>query len=476
MVWLVVASLFFYGWWNPIYLPLLMLIAGFTYWVGARLSVAPSRWLLTLGISVDLGALGYFKYAGFFVNNAAALAGTDWTIGTIILPLAISFFTFQKIAYLIDSYEGLTKGYSLLEFILFVSFFPQLIAGPIVHYKEILPQFRLPETFRLSAGNMAVGITIFAFGLFKKAVLADGIAVYATPVFIAADAGADPDFLTAWGGALAYTFQLYFDFSGYSDMAIGAARMFGIVLPMNFNSPYKSLNIIDFWRRWHMTLSRFLREYLYISLGGNRKGAARRYVNLFLTMLLGGLWHGAGWTFVFWGALHGVFLTINHAWRRIVPERIAAMRFYDSMAWLLTFTVVVLAWVPFRAQTIDGAGRMLSGMFGLNGFSLPNAIIARLGGLRDVLDGIGVTANLGGGEAFTATWLWIPALFILAAFAPNTQEIMGRMQPALGFDAADTARRLAWRPGPGWAAISGIAAAFGILALSQVSEFLYFQF
>ncbi|BBE35469.1 MBOAT family O-acyltransferase [Sphingosinicella microcystinivorans] len=475
MGWLVAVSLFFYGWWNPAYLPLLIGIAAFNYVVGRALSRRPSRWLLGLGIAVDLGTLGYFKYAGFFVSTVDSLTGADWAIGPIVLPLAISFFTFQKIAFLVDSHRGLARDVGPLEYALFVAFFPQLIAGPIVHYRDVVPQFRLSETFRPIAENFAVGITIFAIGLFKKAVLADGIAVYATPVFDAAEAGRSPDLLTAWSAALAYTFQLYFDFSGYSDMAIGAARLFGIRLPLNFNSPYKAANIIDFWRRWHMTLSRFLRDYLYVPLGGNRKGRARRHANLLATMLLGGLWHGAGWTFVVWGALHGAFLIVNHAWRRFVPAALAGARLYPAAAWLLTFLVVVAAWVPFRAPTLDGAVRILAGMAGLNGVSLPAALFARLGPLRSGLETLGVEASVGGGGVFVATWLWIIILFALARFAPSTQQIMGRYRPGLGFEAA-VAVRLSWRPAVRWAMFTGALAAAGLLALNQVSEFLYFQF
>jgi D-alanyl-lipoteichoic acid acyltransferase DltB (MBOAT superfamily) len=473
-VWLIAASIFFYAWWNPVYVPLLGALMLFTYAVGKRLSARPSRAMLTFGVAVLLAVLGYFKYANFFVANVDALTGADWTVGTIVLPLAISFFTFQKIAYLVDSYRGLTRDTRPLEFTLFVVFFPQLIAGPIVHWKEILPQFRVPEAYRVQAENIAVGLAIFALGLFKKAVLADGIAVYATPTFAAADAGGSPDFLAAWSAALAYSFQLYFDFSGYSDMAIGAARLFGIVLPLNFNSPYKAANIIDFWRRWHMTLSRFLRDYLYIALGGNRRGPTRRHANLLATMLLGGLWHGAGWTFVLWGGLHGAFLVINHLWRGIVPGRVATHRLYLFAAWKLTFLAVVVAWVPFRATTLDGAGRMLAGMAGLNGVSLPDAIARAVGG-AERLATVGVGVTLGGGGAFVAVWSWIAALALLAFLAPNPQQLLADRRPALDLDLVAPSR-WRWRPSPAWAyAMAGVFA-LGILALTQVSEFLYFQF
>ncbi len=475
MGWLIAASIFFYGYWKLDYVPLLAAVMVFTFVVGRRLATRPSRLLLAFGVAVVLGVLAYFKYAGFIVANFAALAGGDYQLGHIVLPLAISFFTFQKIAFLVDSQKGLTRGVKFLDFTLFVTFFPQLIAGPIVHWREMVPQFGAPSMFRPRAENFAVGLTIFAIGLCKKAVLADGIAAYATPVFGAAATGAHPDLVTAWGGALSYTFQLYFDFSGYSDMAIGAARLFGIVLPLNFNSPYKAENISDFWRRWHMTLSRFLRDYLYIALGGNRHGTARRYLNLFATMFLGGLWHGAGWQFALWGALHGVYLGINHAWRAVVPAAIAATRGYRLAAWALTFLVVAIAWVPFRAADLASAGRMLDGMAGANGVSLPAAMAARFGPLGPALHRAGVGFDLGGGAQLALTWGWIAALFAIARFCPNTQEIMGRFSPALDFVARGPIRPQ-WRPSTRWAWASAAIAVLGVLSLTRVSEFLYFQF
>ncbi len=473
---LIAASMFFYGWWNPIYLPLLAVIMIFNYGVGQRLLANPRKWLLALGISVDLAVLGYFKYANFLVENYGALTGTHWTIGHIMLPLAISFFTFQKIAFLVDSYKGLTRGYGFIEYSLFVAFFPQLIAGPIVHYREVLPQFRDEKTYKFSSENLAVGLAIFALGLAKKTVFADSIAVYADPLFTSAAAGAHPDFLTAWSGMLTYALQLYFDFSGYSDMAIGAARLFGVRLPQNFNSPYKSQSIVDFWRRWHMTLSRFLREYLYISLGGNRKGPVRRQINLMLTMLLGGLWHGAGWTFVLWGGLHGSYLVINHLWSGVRPKSWTDSRFYRGLAWALTFTVVLLAWVPFRATSMAATKAILAGLGGLNGLAVPGALFARLGGLATFLEAYGVTSSSVGGAAFIAVWMWIALLLPIALFAPNTQSIMGGFRPTFDFEAKNRARRLRWAPTQCWAMAFALISVAGLLAVNRVSAFLYFQF
>jgi len=342
----------------------------------------------------------------------------------------------------------------------------------------MMPQFQEARTYRLNLEDVAVGLTIFFIGLFKKTVIADGVAPYASPLFL--DPGS-PDLLAAWGGALAYTFQLYFDFSGYSDMAIGLSRVFGVKLPLNFDSPYKAVNIIDFWRRWHMTLSRFLRDYLYISLGGNRKGVARRYLNLFLTMLLGGLWHGAGWTFVIWGALHGAYLVVNHGFRaireRLGGDRKRSTRLGRAVARTTTFVAVVVGWVFFRATSFDDAISILRGMAGLNGVSLPAALASYLDpSLRTTLEHWGVAFPLGGGSRFLFQYLWIIALFPLAMLAPNTQEILGRFQPALDFRREGVTSSLAWRPTPAWAGFVAVVTACGLLSLTRVSEFLYYQF
>ncbi len=497
IAWLVLASLFFYGWWNPAYLLLIIASMLVNFGIGKALSKTHgstggrSKLLLTLGIALNLGVLGYYKYAGFFIENLNAIAGIDYHLKTIVLPLAISFFTFQQIAYLVDAYRGITKEYRFSHYALFVTFFPQLIAGPIVHHNEMLPQFARREALRASLSNICIGLSIFAIGLFKKAVLADGIANYGTTVFDSAANGSELAFFGAWGGALAYTMQLYFDFSGYSDMAIGGARIFGIRLPLNFHSPYKATNIVEFWRRWHMTLSRFLRDYLYIPLGGNRKGKIRRYINLITTMLLGGLWHGAGWTFVIWGALHGSYLIINHAWIHArealgLPRHAEPSRMDKSLSWLLTFLAVVVGWVFFRANDLDSAMAILRGMSGMNGVALPNAILLRLGEIGDWLASIGIHPRLGGGSEFTLTYLWVISLLTIALFAPNTQQIMANFEPALTpypsngryqINPIDKLESLAsWRPSARWAVITGVIAALGVLALSSVSEFLYFQF
>lgn len=497
ITWLVLASLFFYGWWNPIYVPLIVASMLINFGIGRRLGRhanqdrrVGARVLLSLGIAINLGLLGWYKYANFGVDTLNSALGTDFHLHTIVLPLAISFFTFQQIAYLVDAYQGITREYRFSHYLLFVTFFPQLIAGPIVHHKEMLPQFLRAETLRPHIANIAIGGTIFAIGLFKKTVLADGVAVYATPVFDRAAAGDLLTFFEAWGGALAYTWQLYFDFSGYSDMAIGAARLFGIRLPQNFHSPYKATSIIEFWRRWHMTLSRFLRDYLYIPLGGNRRGSVARYRNLMLTMLLGGLWHGAGWTFVIWGALHGGYLAINHLWHRVTPKISPRLLLPGAaarlLAWGVTFAAVVVGWVFFRAADVETALRMLAAMSGLNGVELPNAIAASLGTLWPVLSSLGMETYLGGGSIFLSTWSWVLALLPIVLMAPNSMQLMARFAPVLDCYTEGTEHELRllprrmptlqWRPSIAAAVATGACAGLAVLAMSRVSEFLYFQF
>jgi alginate O-acetyltransferase complex protein AlgI len=481
---LALASLFFYGWWNWAYVPLLLASAGFNYGCGVQLArlvrtrrASAAGALFAFAIAANLLLLGYYKYANFFLGILGSVTGDATSVGQIILPLGISFFTFTQIAFLADVYRGYAKEYNPIHYGLFVTYFPHLIAGPILHHKEMMPQFQEERTYRLNLEDVAVGLTIFFIGLFKKTVIADGVAIYASPLFVHPVA---PDLLAAWGGALAYTFQLYFDFSGYSDMAIGLSRLFGVKLPLNFDSPYKAVNIIDFWRRWHMTLSRFLRDYLYISLGGNRKGSLRRYVNLFVTMLLGGLWHGAGWTFVLWGGLHGLYLIVNHGWRALREHfgqhAESATPFGRAIARSITFVAVVIGWVFFRAASLDDALAILRGMAGFNGISLPATLATYLSPtLRAALDRVGFAFPLGGGSRFVFQYLWIFVLLPLVMFAPNTQEILGRFQPALNFRQTG-AVRLSWRPSPGWAAIVATVSACGLLSLTRVSEFLYYQF
>jgi alginate O-acetyltransferase complex protein AlgI len=474
---LIISSLFFYAWWQPKYLLLLGASIVGNFYIARAIYRYQKNWLTTLGVCLNLAVIGYYKYSVFFVNNLAGLTGADWQIEQILLPLAISFFTFQQIAYLIDVKRHQVIEPSLGNYVLFVCFFPQLIAGPIVHHSEMMPQFR--EQLKISSGHFAVGFSIFTIGLFKKTVLADGIAEYANPVFALADQGAALDFFTAWGGALAYTFQLYFDFSGYSDMAIGIALLFGIALPLNFNSPYKALNIVDFWRRWHITLSRFLRDYLYISLGGNRFGFIRRYSNLMITMVLGGLWHGAGWNFLIWGALHGSYLVINHSFSHVRQRYLSFIgeRWFAPVAWALTFLAVIVGWVFFRAVSLDGALHMLSAMTGMQGVSLPAGIVAQLGFLAPLFEWFNIQSYLGGGMVFIETWLWIAALLTMSVMLPNVLQLFYHALPEpTKKGAATSLSAIKWQPSAAWAGFISILFIIAVSTLGRVSDFLYFNF
>ena len=431
-VWLVLASLFFYAYWDINYLPLILGSIFFNFAIGTWLSRAHQQSLreplkphpgidrklvLATGILANLLLLGYYKYTDFLLGNVNFVFGTSYALPQILLPLAISFFTFTQIVYLVDSYRGETSQYDLLNYSLFVTFFPHLIAGPIVQHRQIMPQFASRWTLVQRSSHIQKGLFIFAVGLFKKVVIADSFAVWATAGF---DGGQPLGFFAAWATTLSYTFQLYFDFSGYCDMAIGASLLFNIWLPINFNSPYKALDIQDFWRRWHITLSSFLRDYLYIPLGGNQLGAFRTYLNLFITFLLGGLWHGATGMFVIWGALHGGAIVINRFWRqyrRPLPP---------ALAWLLTFVFVSVAWVFFRARTMDDAKRVLRGLidfrsaFGQTVESLPTLDLAWGGWLSDALLTFLPTGLVGNIPAYLA---------IIVAFAvigqKNSMEIAG---------------------------------------------------
>jgi len=349
---LVVSSLFFYAWWNIMYLPLILISIIFNYILAKK--VIANKKLLTFGVILNLILLGYFKYVDFFIENLNFLIDSEMPLLKLALPLAISFYTFQQIAYLVDSYRGETQEYDFLDYSVFVTFFPQLIAGPIVHHSEMMPQFAQLKNKVMQYDNIAVGLFVFTIGLFKKVVIADSFAVWATQGF---DMERNLTMLEGWMTSLSYTFQLYFDFSGYTDMEIGIALLFNIILPINFNSPYKAKNIQDFWRRWHITLSRFLKEYIYIPLGGSRQGDIRTYLNLFMTFLLGGIWHGAGWTFIVWGALHGMALMIHKAWGKL---RISMPMF---LAWFITFNFINISWVFFRATSFDSALKVLHAMF-----------------------------------------------------------------------------------------------------------------
>jgi D-alanyl-lipoteichoic acid acyltransferase DltB (MBOAT superfamily) len=492
ILWLVITSLFYYSLWNPAYLWLISASIVFNFGIGIILSKQLSRSkfskkiILASGITINLSFLGYFKYTNFFLENINSLLGQATHFETTILPLAISFFTFQQIAYLVDTYEGKVHEYSFLHYCLFITFFPKLISGPIAHHKEMMPQFELDSTYKLSSENIAVGMTIFLIGLFKKVVLADGVSVYSSPVFEAAEHGVLLTFIEAWGCALAYTFQIYFDFSGYSDMAIGLGRMFGIRIPLNFHSPYKSLNIIEFWRRWHITLSRFLRDYLYIPLGGNRRGTYRRYLNLMTVMILGGLWHGAGWTFVAWGTLHGLYLVINNSWRSV---RRSLGYDTDRSTWwgrrlsqAVTFTSVVFAWVLFRAESFKGAQTIFNGMLGSNGFVIPETYLGdfnQIYAIRSLFISIGwefrnIIFFHGMAEAFS-----LLLLFLISIGGPNTEQIMLRYHSACEFYRVQVKawrwNFVRWRPNIMWFVFILSITVFSIYRMMSYGyeEFIY---
>jgi alginate O-acetyltransferase complex protein AlgI len=407
---LITASLLFYAWWDVRYVPLLAGLAVATWGLGRLHLIWPRAVLPVAGVVLNLGALAWFKYADFIGANLAWLAGQRWTPLHVVLPLGISFFVFQKISYLIDVKRGDRHEYRFLDFCLFVSFFPQLIAGPLVRHNEIIHQFhadpRGPERWE----NLSRGLVLFLIGMAKKLAIADTVSPGADALFAAAH-GSVPNAAAAWAAAVGYTLQIYFDFSGYSDMAIGLARMFGLRLPMNFDAPYRAVSIRDFWRRWHMTLSRLLRDYLYIPLGGNRCGPARQALNVVLTMLLGGLWHGANWTFVVWGGLHGLALAANGLWHR------AGLRMPTPLGWALTTLFVVVAWVPFRAPDWTTAGHMLAGMAGFGGLgpvAYPQGWVIGLGA---VLALIGPTSQQVAFERWLRPTSWIAVPLALAMVA-----------------------------------------------------------
>ncbi len=481
LAWLIAASTLFYGWSHPEHLALLIGSILVNFAIGRKLRSRPSRPLLAAGIVLNLLLLGYFKYANFLLDTLTGLTGTDLRIGAILLPLAISFFTLQQVAYLVDAYRGEIEEHGLLRYGLFVALFPQLIAGPIVYFREMYPQLKDRRIVRWEPDNLSIGLTIFSIGLFKKVVIADSLALYVDPVFAYAELGRALTVLEAWAAAVTYGLQIYFDFSGYTDMAIGIARMFGLRLPENFNSPYKARNIIDFWRRWHMTLSRFFRDYLYIPLGGSRAGRTRQFVNLMLTMLIVGLWHGAAWTFVVWGAIHGLYLLIAHAWLQI-KERFkwVSGRRSGALGWVAvatTFAAVTVAWVFFRSESFGGATVMLMAMFGQNGLALPRSYegyLNALGGIGTILSGLGVRFTdlevFFGGEQL----LWLVPLLMLVWLMPNTREIVseqvgGRAEP------------VRWLTPQFWPSLRcgvyvGSLTMLALASMTRISEFIYFRF
>jgi alginate O-acetyltransferase complex protein AlgI len=479
--WLVLASGIFYASWKPVYLLLIVASVVVNFLLGKRLARAdPGRvrhWL-AIGVGFNLGLLGYFKYTGFFLDGLNALGLWLIPIPEITLPLAISFFTFQQIAYLVDVSRGDCREYQFHHYVLFVMFFPQLIAGPIVHHKEMMPQFDSLRPRAEVSTDFSVGFTLIAIGLFKKVVLADSLGEIVDPVFAAAGNGQSLSQVDALLGTFGFSFQIYFDFSGYSDIAIGSARLFGIRLPENFRSPYKSASMIEMWRRWHMTLSRFLRDYLYIALGGNRHGTLKRYRNLMITMLLGGLWHGAAWTFVFWGGLQGIYLCINHGWRAMAKRVTIINRLqrpvFAPLFILLTFTAWAIAFVLFRADSTATAWSIIeTGFLGLSG----NKSLLLSGVLSDSL--IREAALLVGTRLppYTEIYLLLVASAAICWLLPNSQEFLADYRPTL-VEGEVTLRRpvIRWQPGLLNAAITAALFTISVLSITSMSRFIYFQF
>ncbi|MFD2614005.1 MBOAT family O-acyltransferase [Paenibacillus gansuensis] len=449
-LWLAACSLFFYSYWDVKYLPLILCSILFNFLIGTTLTKTAEKpdsqrkWILITGIVVNVSLLIYYKYADFFITNINTVAGTQLTLLKLILPLGISFFTFTQIAYLVDAYRRQVKEYNFINYVLFVTFYPHLIAGPILHHKEMMPQFADRENKRFNMNNASLGIFIFVLGLCKKVVIADNFAPIATNGF---NQAASLGFVESWVTSLAYTLQLYFDFSGYSDMAIGIALLFNVRLPINFDSPYKALSIQDFWRRWHMTLSRFLRDYIYIPLGGNRKGPFRTYFNLAATFIIGGIWHGAGWTFIVWGVMHGGGQVIHRLWGKL------GIHMPKWLAWFITFQFINVTWVFFRAENLTQAMNVLKGMAGLHGMDLPSFFATRLN--LASLKSYGVEF-----AAVSPLKLAMIALFVLVCVLfKNTNQLSDNMKPK-------------------WSTAIVLAAVFvySLLNFNQISEFLYFNF
>lgn len=503
------ASLFFYGWWYPPYLALISISIIVNYLLGNFLqnTTTGKRWkylLLLTGIFVNLGFLGYYKYGGFLVDIFNDISNRNITWINVSLPLAISFFTFQQITYLIDSSAGTVKKSTFLEYVVFVTFFPQLIAGPIVHHKEMMPQFASIFT-GLNRRNLQIGLTLFTIGLFKKAILADSIAEYVSPIYDEASVN-NISFLQAWIAGVGFTLQIYFDFSGYSDMALGAARMFGIILPINFNSPLKAHNIIDFWSRWHITLTRLLTDYIYTPLAikatRNMSLLSFRYrflrktyefvsiltIPTLITMLISGIWHGSGYKFVIFGLLHGLYLVINHLWRQLLPKSISKNTWFNScfkpISLLLTLTSVSIGMFYFRADSAITATNMFASMLGVNGISIPEGIFVHLGSLKTIITDLGVSIDTTAGSAITYGILYCLALLGISIFMPNSLDIMKCYNPALGFTESSNdainlriiSNMLVWQPTRNWGIFTGILLAIGVLSLQEFSVFLYWQF
>jgi D-alanyl-lipoteichoic acid acyltransferase DltB (MBOAT superfamily) len=507
-LWLIAVSFVFYGWWNPVFVPLLVLSMAANYGLSLLIGATERHprlqiWVLATGIAANLGALCYYKYLAWLIGLLNTTAGAQLGVSGIVLPLGISFFTFTQLGYLIDCKQGVAKDRGCLDYLVFVTFFPHLIAGPILHNGDMMPQFATQATYRFSGENLAVGLGMFALGLLKKCLLADPVGTIVPAGFTHP---ADLHLFAAWQVALSYSLQLYFDFSGYSDMAIGLARMFNLRFPLNFNSPYKAASVIDYWQRWHMTLTRYLMTYLYnpIALGIARRRMTQGYglsravyatqsgfaslvlLPIFVTMSIAGIWHGAGAQFLVFGLLHAVYLSINHAWRifgcrRI--HRIAPGHTAHVASVLLTYLCVLVGSVFFRAPSVTAALTMLAGMLGLHGIGpglpVPDLHVGEVGGaLGAAMRAHGIIAPARWQDSVHTLQAvgGLACLYATVWFLPNTQEIFVRAAPTLDKIAAGPITWLQWQSTLPWAVALGCASALGWFAVGGTGEFLYFQF
>jgi D-alanyl-lipoteichoic acid acyltransferase DltB (MBOAT superfamily) len=467
-------SLFFYAWWKPpfVLLPLVSIICNF--WLARQIlevDQKTARAYAACGVVANLLVLGYFKYFDFLISIFE-----QRNPGITDVPLALSFTTFVQIAFLIET-SRYPAVISLPRYAMFVSFFPHLIAGPIVRWSELGPQIADSSRYRFDWGNFARGITVFCLGLSKKVLFADGLAAHVAPVFDAAAKGSPVSAIAAWGASVAYSLQLYFDFSGYSEMAIGIGLLFNLRLPLNFAAPFRATSVIDLWRRWHITLSRFLRDFVYVPMGGSECGEMRRAINLFVTMVLGGLWHGANWTFIAWGTLQGILLTFNHLWRAWRGLRKPTMP--GCLAgWVLTFGAFAFGMTLFRSPDIGTASRLLKAMMGL-GAAPSNAPISVSFDFW-LIEKNYVT------EAFVRTWLgsyWsvvgtlvTVGMLVIALALPDTMEFVDYREGEPHSEWRRTSRFLVWSPSIGWAVAILTLFAVAFSQLSHFSEFLYYQF
>lgn len=476
LIWIVLASLFFYSVWKKSFLYILLISVCVNFIIGQFIILKKNKLMLAFGLIFNVAVLFYFKYRGFFIDNFSSLMGITISIKHIVLPLGISFITFQKITYLVDVYYGKIKDKSFLNFLVFISFFPQLIAGPIVHYNQLMSQFSATKTKRFSYYQFNLGMTLFIMGLAKKVILADTASLYSDPMYAAISTGQSLTFEETWIGVLAYAFQIYFDFSGYSDMAIGLARIFGIRLPLNFNSPYKATSIIDFWRRWHMTLSHFLRNYIYIPLGGNRKGIIRKHANLMVTMLIGGFWHGANWTFIIWGGLHGFYLIINHMWiaccNKLGWSNLSKSFIYKLASVIVTFFFFNLALVIFRSANLSAANIAFHSLFGLNGFGITTTSYLHHMPLIKLIKWL---CNIQSSTIITteATILYLITMLTIIWLPPNSQELLRSVRKS-----GELLKWLAWKPSfAHFAFTTGLFfVSLGFMCDFDIKPFEYFAF